>query len=130
MLFRSRSGSKSAVYTGQKLTCDDYEIVSETQPVEGHGVHVVVSGERTEVGESPNTIAEVIVTDKDGVNVTSNYSVIAELGVLYVKGADNPPPGGGDLDDSGNIGGGDADADPQLALRVKSAIDDSVYLKS
>ncbi len=125
-----RSGSKSAVYTGQKLTCGDYEIVSATQPVEGHGVHVVVSGERTEVGESPNTIAEVIVTDKDGVNVTSNYSVIAELGVLYVKGADNPPPGGGDLDDSGNIGGGDSDADPQLALRVKSAIDDSVYLKS
>ena len=58
-----RSGSAAKDYDGTPLTCDEFSIVSITQPISGHTVEVALSGERTEVGESENVFAEVQILD-------------------------------------------------------------------
>ena len=73
-------------YDGVPLTCPDWRIVSQTGVAEGHTLEVIVSGTRTEVGESPNTVAEYIVTDEEGNNVTKNYDFSGEeLGSLVIN---------------------------------------------
>lgn len=151
-----RSGSASKPYDGTPLTCDKWEVTSNTQPLDGHAVSVYVSGTRTEVGESENTVAEVIIMDGD-TDVSHNYDVKTELGVLMVtekdssdegEGGGEDPDGsgegedpdgsgesgggssGGDLNDSGDISGGVmGDGDPVTALRVYSDESGNIYLR-
>lgn len=131
-----RSGSASKDYDGEELVCPEWEIVSITMPVEGHEVSVAVSGTRTEVGESNNTIAEVLITDGDR-NVTFNYDVSFELGLLVVKGessggSGSGGSGGGQLNTSGDIGLGLLPSDGGediVALRVLSDVKSKIYLR-
>ena len=124
-----RSASDSKEYDGTPLTCGDWEYVSITRPLEDHEVQVAVSGTRTEVGESDNTIAEVLIL-QDGQNVTENYDITLELGVLVVKGTTSGGSGGttGDTDTSGNIGGGQT-GDDTVAIRVYSDRNGKIYLR-
>ncbi len=124
-----RSASDSKEYNGTPLTCGDWEYVSITRPLEDHEVQVAVSGTRTEVGESDNTIAEVLIL-QDGQNVTENYDITLELGVLVVKGTTSGGSGGttGDTDTSGNIGGGQT-GDDTVAIRVYSDRNGKIYLR-
>lgn len=124
-----RSGTLTKKYTGETFTCETYDIPSSIKLAEGHNPEVIVTGEQTEVGSSPNYIAEVIITDADGRDVTANYEITQVLGKITVI-ADGQSPDGGGLDNSGNIGGGDANAPEQLALRVWSETDGKVYLKN
>lgn len=83
-------------YDGLPLTNNNYVISSDTKLAAGHNIAVVISGERTEAGESPNTIAEVIITS-GGRDVTANYAITLVEGALVVKGKSgtsfgNPPP--------------------------------------
>ena len=100
-----RSGSASKAYDGTALTCDTWEVTSNTQPVEGQTVSVFVSGTRTEVGESPNTIAEVVIMDGE-TDVSHNYDIKTELGVLMVTGGQG---GSGELPGGGGSGGGEGE---------------------
>lgn len=135
-----RSGSASKAYDGTALTCDTWEVTSNTQPVEGQTVSVFVSGTRTEVGESPNTIAEVVIMDGE-TDVSHNYDINTELGVLMVtegQGGSGELPGGGeggesgDLNGSGDISGGvigEGDGEVTVALRVYSDESGKIYLR-
>lgn len=135
-----RSGDASKAYDGEPLVCDEWELVSITQPVEGHEIDVSVSGTITEVGEVPNTIAQVQILDGRGNDVTINYEVKEEEGRLVVKGegsGENPGgiggTGGGGLASGGALGGGmlegGGSGEDILALRVLSDVGGHVYLR-
>ena len=152
-----RTGSASKTYDGAPLTCDTWEIVSITQPLAHHTVQVAVSGTRTEVGESKNEVAEIIITDNEGIKVNSNYEIVFQYGALVVKGAvsgsgggsgdsgdsgdfgdsgggsgDSGDSGGSMLDTSGNISGGgmnDKNQDESVVMRLRSEKSGSVYLR-
>ena len=138
-----RSGDASKPYDGQPLTCDEWEIVSITQPVDGHDINVSISGTITEVGEVPNTIAQVQLLDRRGNDVTINYEVKPEEGRLVIKGEnsgedpDDPGgiggTGGGGLATGGSLGGGmlagGGSGEDILALRVLSDVGGHVYLR-
>ena len=137
-----RSGDAAKEYDGDPLRYDQWEIVSFSQPVAGHEVSVSISGTITEVGEAPNTIAEVKIVDASGKDVTINYEVKPEEGRLVVtgKGLGSDPGGtdpggsdGGDLALDGAIGGGmllnGGSGEDTLALRVCSDTGGRVYLR-
>lgn len=134
-----RSGDASKQYDGTPLVCGDWEIVSVTQPVGGHELLVSVSGTITEVGEVPNTIAQVVALDAHGKDITYNYEIKAQEGRLVVKGeggSDDPGgiagSGGGGLAADGSLGGGmleGGSGEDVLALRVFSDTGGQVYLR-
>lgn len=107
-----RTGSASKEYDGTPLVCDEWSIVSQTAQVDGHTITVIISGERTEVGESPNYIAEIKVLDENGIDVTNNYNLSrSQEGVLIVFDTDEPDD---DDDPSGGGGGGGEDDDAPI----------------
>lgn len=129
-----RSASDSKLYDGSPLTNENWEIVSETKPARGQTAHVAISGTRTEAGESPNTIAEVVVTDADGKDVSSNYSLRLQEGALVVKLPDDGSGGGsqggsgGGLSDGGEIGGQLPDLG-KITARIYSEKTGKIYLR-
>ncbi len=137
-----RSADASKDYDGKPLTCAEWSVVSQTNVLAGHTLEVVVSGTRTEPGETQNSIAECIVTDGDGQNVTHNYVISTELGALVVNGGsstggeddEGDVGGGGDdgsggLDQSGQIGGGSGEASV-LVAKVYATETRRVYLRT
>ena len=132
-----RSGSASKNYDGTPLVCGDWEVVSATQPVAGHRLQVVVSGERTEVGESSNTISEVRLQN-NGTDLTFNYDIKLQEGALVVRGSGTGETGGtesgkGDgakLNAGGNIGSGMVAENTDIpAAQVYAEEDGKVYLR-
>lgn len=83
-----RTGSDYKVYSDDRrpLVCDVWEIVpGTTKPLDSHDIAVSISGQQIDIGESENTIAEVIITDKvTGENKTHNYEITKKLGTLKV----------------------------------------------
>ena len=133
-----QSKNAEKYYDGTELTCDEWEIATKTQPVEGHTVSVKVVGKRLSVGQDPNTIAEVSVTDENGNDVTFNYEVTKIPGVLAVK--DDSGSGSGSGSDSGSgSGSGGAGAtgnfskpdnsNSQPVLIVKSDCSGKLYFR-
>lgn len=128
--------TKSAVkeYDGTPLRREEWEIVSLTGLCDGHTIDVAVSGERTSVGVSDNTVSEVRITDAGLNNVTYNYEIILQLGELIVTG---DPIGSGEgsesggesegIDDSGEIGGEETSGEP--ILYMYSEVGERVYLR-
>ena len=129
-----QSKNAEKYYDGTELTCEEWEIVSGTPPVEGHTVSVKVVGKRLSVGQDPNTIAEVSVTDENGNDVTFNYEVTKIPGVLAVK--DNSGSGSGSGSESGSGGAGATgnfskpdNSNPQPVLIVKSDCSGKLYFR-
>ena len=123
-----QSDSASKVYDGKELTADGFRVVSSKQPLSVHELSVVITGSRTEVGESANTIAEVLVYDKyTGVEVTDNYKITFIEGSLIVKGDLSY----GELaeNDGGSELGGGAPKGDEVVARVMSDTTGLVYLK-
>lgn len=112
-----QSAEASKDYDGRPLTKDDWSISSDTQLADGHEITVIISGERTEVGESANTIAEVIIT-AGGEDVTSNYEIKYSEGALVVKSK------------SGTSFGNPPVSNHSVSLRLLSDYTEVVYLRS
>ena len=77
----------TSVYDGKPLTGDtaDCTVVSEKKFLEGHTPTVTLGGSRTDVGESKNSVSEVIVVDEKNKDVTHNYIINYIEGSLIVK---------------------------------------------
>ena len=127
-----QSGSASKEYDGKPLKCNQWQFTSYYQPVSGHKAEVVISGSRILPGQCDNTIAQVIIWDKDKNDVTGNYDITVDEGILTVFG-DAIDENSGDLNESGNISGGvlgdGEDDEPQIALSVKTQNGGAVYLR-
>ena len=76
------SASAEAVYSGDTLTANEWEITSG-ELLEGHIAKVVVSGKQTTVGSSENSISATIV-DKNGADVTDYYKIEYQPGMLRI----------------------------------------------
>lgn len=131
---RSQSAAKD--YDGTPLVGPDWEIASSQGLAGGHVAKVTVNGTRTEAGRSPNTIADAIVRDASGKDVSFNYEIRLQEGELVVRGdgtqegVTQPDPSAPRLDDSGAIGGdGESSEVKQDSLRVKSEVSGKVYLR-
>lgn len=148
-----QSGTKGKEYDGTPLTCNEYEVVSITQPAEGHKLEVAISGTITFKGIVDNTIAEVKITDEKGNDVTHNYNIKPQEGKLSIfapdgsgdepggdePGGDEPGgntpggsgSGGGDVDGSGNLGGGDIDGseEPVTVMQIRAGKSGNIYLR-
>lgn len=136
-----KSGTASKEYDGTPLTCDEYEVVSITKVADDQTLLVAVSGTITFVGKVANTIAEVLITDADGNDVTRNYNIKLQEGQLMITGDDGSGEGeggggnsaggdgSGDIGDGGELGGGGDTDTPTLALKLRSDRDGEVYLR-
>jgi len=79
-----RTIEATKVYDGTPLTYDGWELFGG-ELLEGHTVTATPVGSITMVGETEN-LAGVRVTDADGKDVTRNYEVSFEYGMLTVTG--------------------------------------------
>ena len=71
-------------YNGKPLTDSDWEIVQgKSSILDGHSLEVEVTGSRTEVGTSENTMTVKIV-DASGYDVSDYYDILTEFGELTV----------------------------------------------
>ena len=74
------------VYDGTALT--ERSTPTITGRAEGHQVTLRITGSQTKVGSSENTVADVKITDKEsGANVTKNYAISYQYGLLTVSEA-------------------------------------------
>ncbi len=80
--FWVESGSAWKVYDGLPLVYNKYQIISGG-PVNGDTYEVIVTGSQTEIGSSNNT-TELHIYDKDGNDVSANYSIEIFEGTLVV----------------------------------------------
>ena len=96
-----RSSDASKIYNGTPLRSPDYTV--EGKLVNGHKAIAIVTGSRTDIGISPNTIASAVILDRYGKDVTKNYALVMTSGILTVTDA------------NGNAGAG-IPADPDHVL--------------
>ena len=94
------SGSKSAPYTGEPLTCEQYALVSG-ELESGHVVSPFFTGSQTEIGFSDNTFSVVIVDQATGEDVTYRYDIEYAYGILEVYAS--APFTGGEIADGGDL---------------------------
>lgn len=126
-----RSGSASKDYDGTPLRCEEWELVSATKPIEGHTLEVYVTGERTEVGESANTVSETRLYSGSE-DVTRNYDIKVQEGALVVRGsgAGGEVGDGANLNTDGTIGTGMISGNASRpAAQVYTEEDGKVYLR-
>ncbi len=69
-------------YDGTALVAPGYTMVGEL--LEGNSIDVEISGSQTNIGRCDNVVTSVIITDNSGKNVTSNYIITYEKGLLRV----------------------------------------------
>lgn len=138
-----RSESANKKYDGIPLINHNWTIESQTRIVENQTLSVVISGTRTEPGESINTIAETLIKTSSGKDVSFNYEIKLQEGSLIVgdnsvTDPENPGEGdstAGDLDESGKIGGGGlgegggGNAERIVSARVYSDNTSRIYLR-
>ena len=81
-----RAADAEKVYDGTALRSDGFIVTSEYDPalVAGHTCAADTEGDRTDAGTAENRISRVIIYDADGRDVTANYAVTEETGVLKV----------------------------------------------
>ena len=78
------AGSAEKYYDGTPLTNANGYLAEKL--IAGHNIQVNCQGSQTDAGSSSNKIVgSIIITDKDGNDVSENYNVTVEDGVLTVK---------------------------------------------
>lgn len=75
--------SVEALYDSSPLTNHEWKI-SRGKIKDGHTISVEFYGSQTNVGESPNSV-EVTITDELGADVTNDYDISYDLGILKVN---------------------------------------------
>ncbi|MBO5701003.1 MAG: transglutaminase domain-containing protein [Clostridia bacterium] len=82
-VLKINTGSLEEMYNGNKISCEEFEIDPETTPLEGHSVTLVTAEGYTDCGTHKNR--QVIrITDKNGVDKTSNYAVYYLEGTITI----------------------------------------------
>ena len=75
----------SKYYDGSALTCHEIEYL-ESELAEGDYIAAYeVSGSQTGIGKSVNQIVRIVIKNKNGKDVTSNYSLNTKTGILEVR---------------------------------------------
>ena len=79
----------SKIYDGTPLYGDvsQCSFIGEKVPLDGHNATIELSGEQTEVGESDNEVASVVIRDANAENrdVTFNYEITYQTNKLVVE---------------------------------------------
>jgi hypothetical protein len=72
-------------YDGEELICHSYSITTGSL-CEDHtvGDDIAYTGSQTNIGRSDNEISNIVIYDKNGKNVTHNYSITLLSGKLKV----------------------------------------------
>ena len=135
------SGSAQKLYDGKPLTCSDWSYYPENGLVANNHIEVDVVGSITDMGMAMNTIGSVSIYNESGKDVTGNYQITLEPGLLTVIGAGGGLggldglggmiDGNGALDLSGQISGNELGSNGSniICYRVYNKVDDTVYLK-
>ncbi|MBQ7379886.1 MAG: hypothetical protein IJW70_09470 [Clostridia bacterium] len=119
------SGSKSAPYTGEPLTCEQY-VLSEGVLAAGHVIEPFFTGSQTEIGFSDNTFSVSIIDQETGEDVTYRYNIEYRFGTLEVY--DTAPSTGGEIGDDGSLDN-DVQNENATAARVWAQSSGRVYLR-
>lgn len=77
-----KTGSDEKEYDGKPLTCDEW-ILSKGKISPEHTLEVDVRGEQTKAGVSDN-VADVVIYDKGGMDVSDQYEIVVDAGKLEV----------------------------------------------
>lgn len=77
---------KTKKYDGDPLVCDSWIYVDGTSVLEGHELELEIVGSQTTIGRSNSSIKSFKVFDENGKDVTDNYSIAYEKGILFVRG--------------------------------------------
>lgn len=134
------TGSASAPYTGNPLTCDEinYRFVSGGL-ISGHTIKLKTTGSQTEIGQSFNTY-DISIKNAKGDDVSWLYLIEHDLGLLIVydpQEGEPEPPTPPTLDESGDLrgpngGDGGSGGNPEEdtpVLRIKADHSGKVYLR-
>lgn len=79
------TGSLTATYNNQDVSCPEFEIESDGLGLaEGHSISVVSTQTQKNSGKYSNDMTFAI-TDKDGKDVTGNYSFLINAGVIDIR---------------------------------------------
>ena len=119
------SGSKSAPFTGEPLTCEQYVLASGIL-ADGHVIEPHFTGSQTEIGFSDNTFTVSVIDRVTGEDVTYRYNISYEYGTLEVYGSS--PTTGGEISDDGSLDNNTQNADA-TAARVQASGSGKVYLR-
>ena len=119
------SGSKSAPYTGEPLTCEQYVLQSGVL-TQGHVISPFFTGSQTEIGFSDNTFSVVILDEATGEDVTYRYDIEYKFGTLEVY--ETAPSTGGEIGDDGSLDNNVQNQDA-TAARVWAEQGGKVYLR-
>ena len=130
-VIKLESGSAEKEYDGTPLTC--YLVYGTEALSDGDTLHVTGGTSITDPGEITNELT-VVITDADGNDVTSRYSIVWLYGALRVYA--NGGSGGGSpsgIDTSGSLAGGEMtpgnnDGDIVM-LMIRSSVGGTVYLR-
>ncbi len=76
------TGSDTKEYDGTPLKCNEWALV-KGEVMKEHTLKVTVRGERTAFGKSDN-VADVVVLDKSGLEVTKQYDIEVQAGELEI----------------------------------------------
>ncbi len=119
------SGSKSAPYTGEPLTCEQY-VLAEGVVDAMYQIVPHFTGSQTEIGFSENTFTVSIIDPLTGEDITYRYDVSYEYGTLEVY--ENAPSTGGEISDDGSLDNDAQNADA-VAARIWAEYGGRVYLR-
>ena len=90
--------------------------------VGGHTIMVYITGSQTEPGQSPNTVASVVIYDEDKI-VNYNYNITVREGLLTVFEVINDS----DLDEDGRLDGEPPENVP--VVQIMSTASKAIYLR-
>lgn len=77
-----KTGSDEKEFDGKPLTCDEW-FISKGKLSPEHTIEVEVRGEQTRAGVSDN-VADVVIYDKGGMDVSDQYEIVVDAGKLEV----------------------------------------------
>lgn len=129
-------------YDGMPLFAPDYEISDlYSELVKGHFLKIDITGSITEIGMAPNRVDSISIFDRFGNDVTANYQLIIQEGMLAVYGDIGGVGGGGgsggsgggqggSLNTGGQLGAGNfADEPTKVIMKIRSDKTGKIYFR-
>lgn len=82
-VLKIHTGSVEAVYNGNTISCEEFEVDPDTALIEGHTVTLVSAPSYVDCGTHKNLMV-ISVQDKDGMDKTSNYAIYCDAGSIKI----------------------------------------------